>query len=222
MEPTYCRLVRADHILAIDQGTTSTRAILFDAEARAVRTAQRELPQHYPERGWVEHDPDRIWSDALAVAREALLGIEPGRVAGIGITNQRETIVVWDQESGEPVHRAIVWQDRRTADECARLKAEGAEDVVRDKSGLLLDPYFSATKIAWILDHVPGAREQAEKGKLASGTIDCFLLWRLTGGKVHSTDATNASRTSLFDIRAGAWDDELLRLFRVPQSLLPE
>ena len=214
--------MRADHILAIDQGTTSTRAILFDADARAVRIAQRELHQHYPERGWVEHDPVGIWDDALLVAREALLGIEPGRVAGIGITNQRETIVVWDRATGEPVHRAIVWQDRRTAGECARLKAAGAEELVRDRSGLLLDPYFSATKIAWILDHVQGARERARKGELAAGTIDCFLLWHLTGGKVHATDVTNASRTSLFDIGACAWDEELLTLFRVPMSLLPQ
>jgi glycerol kinase len=214
--------VRADHILAIDQGTTSTRAILFDADARAIRIAQRELPQHYPERGWVEHDPNRIWNDTLGVAREALFGIEPGRVAGIGITNQRETIVVWDRATGEPVHRAIVWQDRRTAEECALLKAQGAEELVRAKSGLLLDPYFSATKIAWILDHVSGVRKRAERGELACGTIDCFLLWRLTGGKVHATDATNAARTSLFDIRDGVWDEELLRLFRVPKQLLPQ
>ena len=214
--------MRADHILAIDQGTTSTRAILFDVAAQPIRTSQRELRQHYPERGWVEHDPDEIWADALAVAREALLGIEPDRIAGIGITNQRETIVIWDRKSGEPVHRAIVWQDRRTAGECARLKAEGAEELVREKSGLLLDPYFSATKIAWILDHVPGARQRAEKGELAAGTIDCFILWRLTGGKTHATDVTNAARTSLFDIRAGKWDEELLKLFRVPESLLPK
>jgi len=214
--------VRADHILAIDQGTTSTRAILFDADARAIRLAQRELEQHYPQRGWVEHDSDRIWNDTLHVAREALLGTEPDRVAGIGITNQRETVVVWDRATGEPVHRAIVWQDRRTAGECASLKAEGAEELVRARTGLLLDPYFSATKIAWILDHVAGARARAERGELACGTIDCFLLWRLTGGKVHATDATNAARTSLFDIRAGVWDDELLKLFGIPEGLLPD
>ena len=214
--------MRADHILAIDQGTTSTRAILFDAAAQPTAIAQRELRQHYPERGWVEHDPNEIWADVLAVAREALSKIEPGRVAGIGITNQRETIVVWDRKSGEPVHRAIVWQDRRTAGVCARLKADGAEELVREKSGLLLDPYFSATKIAWILDQVPGARHRAEKGELAAGTIDCFILWRLTGGETHATDVTNASRTSLFDIRNGRWDEELLRLFRVPENLLPQ
>ena len=214
--------MRADHILAIDQGTTSTRAILFDADARAIRIAKRELSQHYPERGWVEHDPDEIWADALEVASEALAAVEPGRVAGIGITNQRETVILWDRSTGEPVHRAIVWQDRRTADVCAGLRAQGAEDLVREKSGLLLDPYFSATKIAWILDHAPKARERAERGELAMGTIDCFLLWRLTGGKVHATDMTNAARTSLFDIHQGTWDEDLLRLFRVPESLLPE
>jgi len=213
---------RADHVLAIDQGTTSTRAILFDAEARAVFTAQRELEQHYPGRGWVEHDPERIWQDTLAVVREALGAVDPQRVAGIGITNQRETIVVWDRATGEPIHRAIVWQDRRTAGECARLKEDGAEPLVQSKTGLLLDPYFSATKIAWILDNVPEARERAERRELAVGTIDCFLLWRLTGGAVHATDVTNASRTSLLDIKTGCWDAELCRLFRVPEQLLPE
>ena len=213
---------RADHVLAIDQGTTSTRAILFDAETRAVFTAQRELEQHYPQRGWVEHDPERIWRDTLAVVREALAAVDQQRVAGIGITNQRETIVVWDRATGEPIHRAIVWQDRRTADECAKLKAEGAEPLVCSKTGLLLDPYFSATKIAWILDNVTGARVCAERGELAAGTIDSFLLWRLTGGGVHATDITNASRTSLLDIRRGSWDAELCRMFRVPEQLLPE
>ena len=213
---------RADHILAIDQGTTSTRAILFNAEARAVAVAQRELEQHYPQRGWVEHDPECIWRDTLAVARKVLAKSDIGRVAGIGITNQRETIVVWDRATGEPIHRAIVWQDRRTAEECARLKAEGVEPLVQSKTGLLLDPYFSATKIAWILDHVPGARERAERGELGCGTIDCFLLWRFTAGGVHATDITNASRTSLLDIRSGTWDAELCRLFRVPVQLLPE
>ena len=213
---------KADHVLAIDQGTTSTRAILFDSEARVVATAQRELTQHYPERGWVEHDPEQIWQDTLAVARDALRGGEGSRVGGIGITNQRETVVVWDRSTGEPIHRAIVWQDRRTADQCARIKAEGAEALVRERTGLLLDPYFSATKIAWILDNVAGARERAERGDLACGTIDCFLLWRLTGGAVHASDATNASRTSLFDIRRQQWDFELCRLFRVPEPILPD
>jgi glycerol kinase len=213
---------RADHILAIDQGTTSTRAILFDREARVVAFAQRELKQHYPEPGWVEHDPEDIWRDTLAVAREALAGIGIGQIAAIGITNQRETAVVWDRATGEPIHRAIVWQDRRTTERCAALKAEGAEPLVSEATGLLLDPYFSATKVAWILNHVAGARERAERGELAFGTIDSFLLWRLTGGAVHATDVTNASRTSLFDIRANRWDGELCRLFGVPEAILPE
>ena len=212
---------RADHILAIDQGTTSTRAILFDSDAQPVAIAQRELQQHYPELGWVEHDPEDIWSDALAVSREALSGIDVRRVAAIGITNQRETAVVWDRATGEPVHRAIVWQDRRTAERCSELRAEGAEALVSERTGLLLDPYFSATKIAWILDHVQGARDRAERGELAFGTIDSFLLYRLTGGAVHATDVTNASRTSLFDIRANRWDPELCCLFRVPEAILP-
>ena len=213
---------RADHVLAIDQGTTSSRAILFDRDARAVAVAQRELQQHYPARGWVEHDPEQIWQDTLAVAREAIAGTDLNRVAAIGITNQRETVVIWDRATGEPIHRAIVWQDRRTADECAKLKSEGLEALVRARTGLLLDPYFSATKIAWMLDNVPGARQRGERGELACGTIDCFLLWRLTDGAVHATDATNASRTSLFDIHAQRWDAELCRLLRVPETMLPE
>jgi glycerol kinase len=214
--------VPADHILAIDQGTTSTRAILFDREARVVAVAQRELNQHYPERGWVEHDPEDIWNDTLAVSREALSGIgDLSRVAAIGITNQRETTLIWNRETGVPIHRAIVWQDRRTADLCADLKASGAEAEVGEKTGLLLDPYFSATKIAWLLDHVPGARAAAERGELAFGTVDSFLLWRLTGGAVHATDATNASRTLLYDIREQRWDPDLCRLFRVPEAILP-
>jgi len=213
---------RADHVLAIDQGTTSTRAILFDSQARAVAVAQRELTQHYPSRGWVEHDPEQVWEDVLAAAREACSSVGAESVAGIGITNQRETVVVWERSTGKPIHRAIVWQDRRTAEECARLKGEDVERLISERTGLLLDPYFSATKIAWILDHVPGARARAERGELACGTIDCFLLWRLTGGVVHATDATNASRTSLFDIRHQCWDKELCRLFRVPEALLPQ
>jgi glycerol kinase len=215
---------RADHVLAIDQGTTSTRAILFDQMARPVSLAQRELKQHYPRLGWVEHDPEDIWRDALAVAREALAesGVDARRVAGIGITNQRETIVVWDRATSEPIHRAIVWQDRRTADMCARLKANGVEPLIQERTGLLLDSYFSATKIAWVLDNVPGTRSRAERGDLACGTVDAFLLWRLTGGAVHATDATNAGRTSLYDIRGQRWDPELCRLFGVPEALLPE
>jgi len=214
----------ADHILAIDQGTTSTRAILFDSTARPVATAQRELTQHYPALGWVEHDPEDIWRDTLAVCRDAIAksGLDISRIAGIGISNQRETIVVWDGSTGQPIHRAIVWQDRRTAAACAQLKQDGAEPLVRAKTGLLLDPYFSATKIAWVLDNVAGARERAERGELLAGTIDSFILWRLTGGAAHATDVTNAGRTLLFDIHEGRWDDELCRLFRVPRSLLPE
>ncbi|MCH8616006.1 glycerol kinase GlpK [Sphingomonas sp. SM33] len=216
--------MRSDHILAIDQGTTSTRAILFDSAARPVATAQREFQQHYPQLGWVEHDPEDIWRDTLAVAREviAVSGFEQSRIAAFGLTNQRETVVVWDRETGEPIHRAIVWQDRRTADLCARLKADGAEPMVQGKTGLLLDPYFSATKIAWILDNVAGARARAERGELAAGTIDSFLLWRLTAGTAHATDVTNAGRTLLFDIHEQRWDEELCRLFRVPMGLLPQ
>ena len=214
----------ADHVLAIDQGTTSTRAILFDRNGRVISSAHRELPQHYPALGWVEHDPEAIWNDTLTVLQEAAASsrVSFDRIAGIGITNQRETVVVWDRVSGKPVHRAIVWQDRRTAEICAFLRANGVEPEVRDKTGLLLDPYFSATKLAWILDNVPGARAKAEKGELSFGTIDSFLLWRLTGGLVHATDVTNASRTLLYDIHAQRWDSEMCRLFRVPEAVLPE
>lgn len=211
------------HILVIDQGTTSTRSIVFDGKARRVAIAQREFQQHYPEPGWVEHDPEVIWRDVLATAREALResGVAAADIAGIGITNQRETAVVWDRSSGEPIYRAIVWQDRRTADRCQELRADGVEDLVRARTGLLVDPYFSATKIAWILDNVAGARARAEQGELAFGTIDSFLLWRLTGGAVHATDATNASRTMLLDIHRQCWDAELCRLLRVPEAMLP-
>lgn len=211
-------------ILALDQGTTSSRAILFREDMTVAAIAQQEFAQHYPASGWVEHEPEDLWATTLATAREALskAGIHASEVAGIGITNQRETTVVWDRATGQPVHRAIVWQDRRTADLCARLKKEGAEERVTDRTGLLLDPYFSGTKIAWILDHVPGARARAARGELAFGTVDSWLLWKLTGGKVHATDATNASRTLLFDIHTGDWSDELLALFNVPRALLPE
>jgi glycerol kinase len=214
---------RARCVLAIDQGTTSTRCIVFDESARPTGLAQREFKQHYPALGWVEHDPEDIWRDTLATAQAAIsqCGAGPAGIAAIGITNQRETTVVWERESGIPIYRAIVWQDRRTADVCAQLKRDGAEELVQARTGLLLDPYFSATKVAWILDQVPGARERAGRGELAFGTIDSFLLWRLTAGKVHATDATNASRTLLFDIHRQQWDEELLRLFRVPRSLLP-
>jgi glycerol kinase len=215
---------RPRHLLAIDQGTTSTRCIAFDREGRTVAIARRELLQHYPAPGWVEHDAEDIWRDTLLTAREAIeqSGVGAAGIAAIGITNQRETAVVWERSTGRPIHRAIVWQDRRTAERCARLKGDGAEPLVRDRTGLLLDPYFSGTKVAWLLDEIPGARERALRGELAFGTIDCFLLWRLTGGRVHATDVTNASRTMLLDIRRGEWDEELLRLLDVPHALLPE
>ena len=212
------------HILSIDQGTTSSRAMVFDATGKPISVAQKEFAQHYPHDGWVEHDPEEIWSTTLDVCRQASAGgdVDAKSIAAIGITNQRETTLVWDRGTGKSVYRAIVWQDRRTAEHCDALRAAGDEDLVTAKTGLLLDPYFSATKIAWILDNVDGAREKAERGDLAFGTVDCFLLWRLTGGRVHATDATNASRTMLFDIHSQSWDDELLDLFRVPRSLLPE
>lgn len=211
-------------ILAIDQGTTSSRAILFREDTSIAAVAQQEFPQHFPASGWVEHEPEDLWSSTIAVCREALAkaGVEAREVAAIGITNQRETTLVWDRQTGKAVHRAIVWQDRRTADFCARLKAEGHEPLFSARTGLILDPYFSGTKVAWILDNVPGARARAERGELAFGTVDSFLLWRLTGGKVHATDATNASRTLLYDIHRGAWDDELLAVLRIPRAMLPE
>ncbi|MCT2558974.1 glycerol kinase GlpK [Tsuneonella sp. YG55] len=216
-------MAQPTHVLAIDQGTTSTRTIAFDAQARPVATAQREFAQHYPQGGWVEHDPEDIWRDTLATLREAIAGsgVAADRFAAMGITNQRETVVVWDRETGAPIHRAIVWQDRRTAQTCADLHAAGHEALVSARTGLLLDPYFSATKVAWILDNVKGARARAEAGDLAFGTIDSFLLWRLTGGKAHATDVTNAGRTLLFDIHAQRWDEDLCALFRVPMAMLP-
>ncbi len=212
------------YILAIDQGTTSSRALLFDADRRVVATAQRELRQYYPHDGWVEHDAEAIWRDTVAVCREAVTtaGAAVRDIAAIGIANQRETTVLWERATGRPVHRAIVWQDRRTAEACRALQREGAEAAIAAKTGLLIDPYFSATKLAWLLDHVPEARPRAEHGELCFGTVDSFLLFRLTDGKVHATDATNASRTLLYDIRRQDWDDELLRLFRVPRAVLPE
>ena len=209
------------HLLAIDQGTTSTRSLLFDASGRLLASAQREFSQSYPQPGWVEHDPQTIWRDVLHTARE-VLAESHALVAAIGIANQRETTVVWARGDGTPVYPAIVWQDRRTAAECERLRRDGADTLVRARTGLLLDPYFSATKLAWILDHVTGARARAERGELAFGTIDSFLLWHLTGGKVHATDATNASRTMLFDIHHQCWDGDLLGLFDIPEALLPE
>ncbi|MDF2368839.1 glycerol kinase GlpK [Sneathiella sp.] len=212
------------YILAIDQGTTSSRTILFDKNYQPVATGQQEFTQHFPASGWVEHDPEEIWTTTVATAQEALAkaGAAISDVAGIGITNQRETTVIWDRETGKAIHNAIVWQDRRTADFCGKLKQQGLEPTFTNKTGLLLDPYFSGTKIAWLLDNVAGAREAAEQGKLAFGTIDSFLLWRLTDGKVHATDATNASRTLIYDIHRGEWSDELLDILNIPESLLPE
>jgi glycerol kinase len=211
-------------VLAIDQGTTSSRAIVFRGDISIAATAQQEFPQHFPASGWVEHEPEDIWTSTVMVCRDALerAGLKARDIAAIGITNQRETTVVWDRKGGQAVHRAIVWQDRRTADICAKLKAEGHEPTISQKTGLIIDPYFSGTKVAWILDQVPGARKRAEAGELMFGTVDCYLLWRLTGGKVHATDATNASRTLLFNIHTGQWDDELLKILRVPRSMLPD
>lgn len=211
----------AGFVLAIDQGTTSSRAILFDAGLNPIASAQQEFRQIFPASGLVEHDAEEIWQSVLATSRAAMArgGQKP---SAIGITNQRETVVIWDRQTGTPIHNAIVWQDRRTAAACAMLREAGHERVISAKTGLLLDPYFSATKIAWMLEHVPGARAKAEAGKLACGTIDTFLIWRLTGGRVHATDATNASRTMLMDIHKGVWDDGLLKLFGIPRAVLPE
>ncbi len=214
----------SNYIIAIDQGTTSSRAIVFDTAFRNVATGQQEFAQHFPDSGWVEHEPDDIWDTTVATVREALdkAGISAGDVAAIGITNQRETTLIWDRETGEPIHRAIVWQDRRTSPLCDKLKADGLEATFSAKTGLLLDPYFAGTKVAWLLDNVPGARAKAEAGKLAFGTVDSFLLWRLTDGKIHATDASNASRTLLYNIRDNSWDDELLDILDVPSAVLPE
>ncbi|MEX1034758.1 MAG: glycerol kinase GlpK [Sneathiella sp.] len=212
------------YILAIDQGTTSSRAILFDRDHQPVSIGQQEFTQHFPASGWVEHDPEDIWQSTLATVREALERAKATMedVAAIGITNQRETTVIWDRGTGKPVHNAIVWQDRRTADFCAELKSRNLEPLFSEKTGLLLDPYFSGTKISWLLENIPGARDAANAGKLAFGTIDSFLLWRLTDGKVHATDPTNASRTLIYDIHKGCWSDELLEILKIPKSLLPE
>jgi glycerol kinase len=211
-----------DYLIAIDQGTTSTRAIVFDAALAPVASAQQELRQIYPAPGLVEHDPEEIWSATLATVRAVMAraGAEAGDIAALGITNQRETTIIWDRATNRPIHNAIVWQDRRTADRCAALRQD--EPMIAARTGLLLDPYFSATKIAWLLDHVEGARVAAREGRLAFGTVDSFLLWRLTGGKVHASDATNASRTLLLDIHRGSWDADLCRLFDVPEALLPQ
>lgn len=214
----------AKYILALDQGTTSSRAIVFGHDGRPVSIAQQEFPQYYPQPGHVEHHPEEIWASQLATARSALeqAGITARDVAAIGVTNQRETTVLWDRQTGIPIAPAIVWQSRITAEQCAALKAQGYEETIRAKTGLVLDAYFSATKIAYLLETIPGARAAADQGRLAFGTIDTFLLWRLSGGKLHITDATNASRTLLYNIHTGTWDDELLDLFRVPRSVLPE
>ena len=211
------------YLLAIDQGTTSTRSIIFDAALRPVATAQQEFPQHYPAPGWVEHDPIDLWHSVLATAQAAIAkaGIAPGAVAGIGITNQRETVVVWDRKTGTPVHNAIVWQDRRTAAFCDALKAGGHEREITARTGLLLDPYFSASKLRWILDQ-GGLMARAKRGDLAFGTVDSWLIWQLTGGRVHATDATNAARTMLYDIARNQWDTWICELMGVPMAMLPE
>lgn len=209
-------------ILAMDQGTTSSRAIVFSDKLKVKASAQQEFKQHFPKSGWVEHDPDDIWTTSAATARGAIEKAGNPKISAIGITNQRETVVIWDRKTGKPIHNAIVWQDRRTAALCDKLRDEGNEDVVRKTTGLLLDPYFSATKIAWILDNVKGSRKRAKAGELAFGTIDCFLIWKLTGGKSHVTDATNACRTLLYDIHKGEWSEDMCRLFNVPSELLPQ
>jgi len=212
------------HVLALDQGTTSSRAILFDERGHPVATAQQEFTQHYPQPGWVEHDAEEIWRTQRDVARRALreAGLKAEDIVACGITNQRETTVVWDRQTGQPIHRAIVWQDRRTAPLCAELKEVGAESLVRERTGLVLDPYFSGTKLAWLLDNVPGARARAERGELAFGTVDTWLAWNLSQSKTHVTDVSNASRTLLFNIHMGDWDPELLKLLRVPRAILPD
>ncbi|MCP5014073.1 MAG: glycerol kinase GlpK [Ketobacter sp.] len=214
----------SQYLLSIDQGTTSSRAIIFDQRGAIVTSAQQEFTQFFPADGWVEHDAEEIWESTLAVCRQALKNAQlpASSIAGIGITNQRETTIIWERDTGKPIHKAIVWQDRRTSATCLALKQQGHEQAVQSATGLLIDPYFSATKVAWILDNVEGARQRAEQGELAFGTVDSFLLWRLTNGASHKTDATNASRTLLFNIHSQGWDDELLRLFRVPKAILPE
>lgn len=212
------------YILALDQGTTSSRAIVFDHSGKICSVAQKEFTQHFPKPGWVEHDPNEIWSSEAAVIAEAISAIDINGldIAAIGITNQRETTIVWDIDTEEPIYNAIVWQDRRTAEYCDKLKAQGLVDKVREKTGLIIDAYFSGTKIKWILDNVPGARERAEKGKLRFGNVDSWLVWRLTRGEVHCTDVTNASRTMLFNINTLQWDDDLLKLLDIPRSMMPE
>ncbi|MDG1470349.1 MAG: glycerol kinase GlpK [Ascidiaceihabitans sp.] len=212
------------YILAIDQGTTSTRAILLDGTMVAVAQNQSEFPQHFPQSGWVEHDPQDLWDTTLSTCRDAIAqaDIAPAQIAAIGITNQRETVVVWDKATGQPIHNAIVWQDRRTADRCQILRDAGHEPMITARTGLLIDPYFSSTKLSWILDHVDGARDRAAQGELLFGTVDCFLIWKLTGGAVHATDATNAARTMLYDIHKGRWSQTICDLLDIPMQMLPE
>lgn len=211
-------------VVALDQGTTSSRALVFGADGRVLGMAQREFPQVYPRPGWVEHDPEEIWSSQISTMTEAMsrAGVRAREVSAIGITNQRETVVVWDRATGRPVGNAIVWQDRRTAAHCARIRAEGKAEEIRKRTGLVVDPYFSATKVAWMLEHVPGLRARAERGEVAFGTVDSWVLWRLTGGRVHATDASNASRTMLWNIHTQEWDEELLEMFGVPRAMVPE
>jgi glycerol kinase len=210
-------------VLALDQGTTSSRAILFDRRGRSLATAQQEFTQHYPQPGWVEHDPDDLWNSTRRTALGALhrAKLTGKAISAIGITNQRETTLLWDRRTGRPLHHAIVWQDRRTADLCAKLKKQGLESLFRQKTGLVLDPYFSGTKLRWLLDNIPGARRRAERGELAFGTVDTWLLWQLTGGRVHATDVSNASRTLLLNLRSGEWDEELLKVLKIPREVLP-
>ena len=212
------------YILAIDQGTTSTRAILFDRTMAAVARDQREFTQHFPQSGWVEHDAEDLWATTLATCRKTLenVDVSAAQIAAIGITNQRETVIVWDKQTGEPIHNAIVWQDRRTADLCRSLRDAGHEPMITQRTGLLIDPYFSSTKLKWILDHVDGARARAINGELLFGTVDCFLIWKLTGGAVHATDATNAARTMLYDIRKGRWSRTICDLLDIPMQMLPQ
>jgi glycerol kinase len=212
------------YILALDQGTTSSRAVIFDRHGQVKAQAQQEFAQHFPKPGWVEHDPEDIWETTrrTAIAAVADANLTGAQIAAIGLTNQRETTLLWDRSTGKPLAPAIVWQDRRTAGMCARLKKAGHEPLFRRKTGLLLDPYFSGTKLAWLLDHVPGARRRAARGELAFGTVDSWLLWKLTDGRIHATDATNASRTLLYDLRSGTWDEKLLQLLRIPRAVLPE
>ncbi|MCE5318144.1 MAG: glycerol kinase, partial [Parachlamydia sp.] len=210
------------YILALDSGTTSSRAFLISHDGKVHATAQQEFPQHYPQRGWVEHDPQDIWSSQLSCISEVIAKAPAHQIVAIGIANQRETTIVWERKTGKPLMRAIVWQDRRTTEMCKNLKKDGLEPLIHEKTGLILDPYFSATKLHWILKSVPNGFERAKKGELAAGTVDTWLLWNLSGGKCHMTDVTNASRTLLFNIHTLDWDDELLSIFSIPREILPE